>query len=181
MPRPMPRTKFTSLLLIFLLAILSLSCRAHDDRPGSGSSGLIKDPAIDLTGDWTGTWDTEAGFPQDSGTVLMTIAHDDRGLLIGSSDWTWVGDEDCWLSSEMRSGFLSQNQVSGFIIVELVGNAAENPGLVTLVANFTVISDETGDEIIGTFTVSNFKNSAIRCTPAITRVNNSGSISLRRL
>ncbi len=181
MPRLKPRTKIISLLPIFLLAVLSLSCRAYDDRPGSGSSGLVKDPAIDLTGDWAGTWDTEAGFPLDSGTVNMTIDQDDLGALTGTSTWTWVGDEDCWTSSDMKSGVLEGTSVTKFVIVELLASNASGLGGVTVVANFTVNSDETGDEITGTFLVTTFTDSTTRCSPAITRLTNSGSISLRRL
>lgn len=181
MPRLKPRTKFISLLPIFLLAVLSLSCRAYDDRPGSGSSGLVKDPAIDLTGGWVGTWNTEDGFPLDSGTVEMTINQDDVGALTGTSDWTWTGGENCWESSGMRAGKLNGTSVTKFLIVALVGSEASGFGDVTIAANFTVITDETGDEITGTFQVKTFTDSTGRCMPPITRLNNSGSISLRRL
>lgn len=180
MPRPTPRKSFMPLMLIFPLVILSLSCRVHDDRPGSGSSGLIKDPIVDTTGNWEGTWDTTSGFPLDAGTVEMTIVQDEEGFLSGTSDWEWSGGDNCWSTSNMKNGRINDNEVSGLTIVELLPNV-DGQGSVIVRADFTVISDVTGDVMIGTFRVSSFVDSDSRCTPAISRVDNEGVISLRRV
>jgi hypothetical protein len=187
MLRPLPFTVFQSLLLIALLAILSLSCRGFDDRPGSGSSGLIKQPANDLTGDWSGSWDTTAGFPLDSGTVVLRIRQDEDASITGTSEWIWKGDNPldhddpadpmrCWEESQMKEGFVDGNKLSRLKVVELLANAA-GQGLVVLRAEFVV----SGQDLLGTFKVESFTDSNDRCTLEVTRLDNSGVIVLTKV
>lgn len=186
MPPLLPRAIFKSLLPILLLVALSPACRGHDDRPGSGSSGLIKDPVVDITGVWEGIWVTTAGFPLDSGTVTLRVLQDEEGFLTGTSEWIWQGDnpldyldpsdpQRCWEQSDMKDGEVDGNQVTRFKIVELLPNTS-GQGLVVVRAQFLV----NGNVMNGTFQVESFVDSDDRCDLELTRLNNSGLLELIR-
>jgi hypothetical protein len=194
-PRWMTRANLTLLIVILLLTVFSLSCRNHEDRPGSGSSGLITDPLVDTTGTWVGDWNTGTGAPADAGTVTMVIVQDPiDNSTSGTSQWLWLGDRAdrftnpdldpdppndpprCFSTSDMKSGVVVGNKLRSFTVVEQLVNPL-GQGLVRVRANFTI----DGETMIGTFKVEQFTNSDDRCDTVITRVDNTGYLFLTRV
>lgn len=194
-PRWMTRANLTLLIVVLLLTISSLSCRNHEDRPGSGSSGLITDPLVDTTGTWVGDWTTATGAPADAGTVTMVIVQDPiDNSTRGTSEWLWVGDRPdrftnpdldpnppndpirCFSKSDMKTGVVVGNELRSFTIVERLVTPG-GQGLVRMRADFTI----DGDDMIGVFRIEQFTDSDDRCDTMITRVENTGFLFLTRI
>jgi len=175
------QAKFYSVLLLFLMPLALLACQDFEDR--AGSSGLAGGPDVDVTGTWTGDWNTLVGSP-DAGTVRFEIEQEDDGTVFGRSFWT---GSPCWDDGrgaedgmgETFNGRIEGQLMENPIVVEIARDppgTAPRLGLVRVTARLEIIADL----MVGSFVVPVDDVAGRRCTDGVSRRFDSGSIELRR-
>ncbi len=129
-PITCPPRKLAALLAGLVVVALVAGCA---DTGDNGSSGAIPSIRVDLTGTWTGTFESTAG-PAHSGTVTFTFdAQAANGALSGSSVFTTiVGEPTCFEEGEMLGLSVEATLLSGEVLRKNSGVPAVNPKIVTV-------------------------------------------------
>ncbi|MBI5192008.1 MAG: hypothetical protein HZA08_01045 [Nitrospirae bacterium] len=106
--------------LIFFLSYMPLGCSS-----GSGNSDNSKPPSINVTGNWSGSWNSENGI--NGGTVSLSLSQNGSDI----SGTITMGGSPCFSVGNI-SGSVSGNNISsgavftGSLRVDFDGTAVGN-------------------------------------------------------
>ena len=143
------------IVLSLLTVALAVACTVADES-GSGSSGTLSAPFLDVTATWTGTWESTGLLMGDSGTIEIVFVQDlDSRTSEGVSKvtatttvTTTVGTSSC---------FSTGDGASSVDFVQLNGDLINIPPVFFPVSSprkqLTVVLDILADDMVGTYSM----------------------------